>query len=87
VGARARRSTSRASGARTVAALRITVAAYRDRYEVASDRPVSGGAASDVQRPDRARARSALRDAAAVATGRRWPQRPRRAAIQATLPP
>jgi hypothetical protein len=64
-----------------------TVAAYRDRYEVASDRPVSGGAASDVQRPDRARARSALRDAAAVATGRRWPQRPRRAAIQATLPP
>jgi conjugative relaxase-like TrwC/TraI family protein len=42
-----------------------TVAAYRDRYKVSSDRPVGGGADSDAQRADRQRALQALRVAGA----------------------
>lgn len=64
-----------------------TVAAYRDRYQLASDLPVGGGAISDAQRVDRARARFALRAAAGLAADRRSSQWPRRAPIQATLAP
>ena len=43
-----------------------TVAAYRDRYQTTSDRPVGGEAASDAQRADRHRALRAMRDAQAL---------------------
>lgn len=40
-----------------------TVAAYRDRYKIASDLPVGGGTKNDAQRADRQRALTALRAA------------------------
>lgn len=43
-----------------------TVAAYRDRYNVASDVPVGGGARNEAQRADRDRALAALRSAASA---------------------
>ncbi len=39
----------------------ITVAAYRDRYQITSDLPVGGGVKNEVQRAERQRALSALR--------------------------
>jgi conjugative relaxase-like TrwC/TraI family protein len=43
-----------------------TVAAYRDRYGVASGLPVGGGATSDAQQADRFRALGAVREAVAA---------------------
>ncbi len=48
----------------------VTVAAYRDRYRIASDLPVGRGADNDAQRADRERALLALRRARTVATQR-----------------
>jgi conjugative relaxase-like TrwC/TraI family protein len=39
----------------------ITVAAYRDRYQITSDLPVGGGVKNEVQRAERQRALSAIR--------------------------
>lgn len=49
----------------------VTVAAYRDRYNVLSDVPVGGGVCNDAQRLDRQRAVSVVRAARALAAPRR----------------
>ncbi|WP_244928499.1 MobF family relaxase [Nocardioides sp. W7] len=67
--------------ARWVDAVR-TVAAYRDRYGIASDLPVGGGVAHDAQRADRRRALAAARAAAAATEV----QPDRAASVQARSP-
>lgn len=46
----------------------MTVAAYRDHYQISSDLPLGGGTTSDAQRADRKYALRAAREAASIAT-------------------